>query len=1116
MGIGPSENPLSRGLRVYRSNRMEALVDALGDVLSTPLANPLSPECILVPGRGVAQWLSMRLCQRFGVWANPLYLFPRNFTTWALERVLGSRDEAVETLDRDRLIWVLFGTLRPELGRPEFEALRRYVQGDPNGVRYFDLCERIAFTFDRYAIYRPELLESWERGANLREKTNEEAPQLRLFAKPDDTQRWQPILWRALRAHPGTAHLGALERRFLRSLDKARRLSNLPARICSLGITHLPPSYTRILVALGAHVPVHLFQLEATERRAGDDSLEAARPSRSVPSELARTHNPLLASLGVLAGDFERVLSAELTRQEVAADSVALFQLPEGGSLLSQLQREISTDRAAAPAAALSAVSNDESIRIHDCHSPMREVEVLHAQLIDLLAKPKGIEPRDVIVMMPDVEVYAPLIEAVFQRGRNDPQRIPYSIADRSAERAAPVIDALERLFELADQRLTVSQVSDLLAREVIAQRFDISPREVEQMTRWLGQTNVRWGIDAEHRKLHGHPPALANTWRLGLERLLLGYAVHQPTPELLGEMLPAPSAEGIEALALGKLAEFVDTLFRQLGELGRAHPAAAWPAVVTEALEALSVNDADNAWQHQSVRDALTGLSEHAARAAYAEPVCSRAFARLLFDAVNAARAGSGFMVGGVTFCSMVPLRTIPFRVVCMMGLSDGEFPRHDVTTDFDLIASDPQGPRLGDRSARNEDRYLFLEAILSARERLIITYTGQSIRDNSALPPSVVLRELLDYLERYRPHGHADQPWLVRHPLQPFSPRYFDRSDPRLFSYESRPLTSQRPGPSGAAAPNFFPEPLPPPIRAPIALAELTRFFANPTAHLLERRLDLFLKDFTQELPDREPQELSPLEVFTAGDELLALILRDTPLDKAMRLVAAGGTLPLGAPGELAFLEISASALPIAECVRRAKARGPRPRLLVDAKLPTGRRVFGSLTDLFGPGVLHHQFARVRAKQLLSLWIQHLVFCWLSPAEAEAKSTLIGRPEKDTGRRVVEFRRVAEPAQHLETLVKRYDQGQALPLALFPTTSLLYAELVRNQKVDRGVEGQLQKSWEQELSEDVRLTRVFGSGTLLEEVRPLGAGHAGFEELALETFEPLLEHCSEPEEDT
>lgn len=1113
-------------LRIYRSNRMEKLAESLGDVLSEPPENPLSPECILVPGRGVAQWLNMQLCERFGIWANVLYLYPRNFVGWALDRVLGKPGEALEVIEPERLLWSVFSTLKPLLGRPEFETVQRYVAADSTEVRYFELCRRIAFTFDRYATYRPDMLHGWERPSRGSSDA-QGAPQLALFSGSQDTQGWQPVLWRALSERLGPVHTGALERRFLRSLQQNKRSTNLPGRISCVGVTHLPPSYTRILVALCRQVPVHMFQLCASEG-ASSAALPAPRGrSRGAAPRTATfreaRQNPLVQSLGALATEFESILGQELESQGVTSETAALFEGGVESTRLTRLQREILENRAPSPGPPLIPGSPaDESIRIHVCHSPMREVEVVHDQLMALLSSDAGLEPRDVVVMMPDVESYAPLIEAVFRRGSDDAYRVPYSIADRTVQTSAPVVDALERLFALGDQRLSAPQVLDLLALDVVAARFEITPQDLELATHWLTSTNVRWGIDAAHKDAHGHPRHDQNSWRLGLRRLFLGYALDTEEPGLVFDTLPAEGAEGTLAATLGRLSAFVETLFQHVAALAAPHPPEEWPTVVGAALEALCVSDEETAWQHQQLREALTLLQSRAAAAGYTEPIGGAALREILFEAVNSALPARGFLMGGVTFCSMVPLRTIPFRVVCMLGLGDGQLPRRELSTDFDLITHGPEGRRLGDRSRRSEDRYLFLEAILSARERLLITYTGQSIRDNAPLPPSVLVNELCDYLAASAPasvpRGLALEDIIVHHPLQAFSPRYFDKSDARLFSYAAHYVEGVEPrGPARVVATEFFPGPLPAEEQGSVlATQDLVRFYQNPAAYLLNRRLELFLREQDLEVPDREPQEISPLDKYTTGHQLLELLLSGVDAEQAKPIIRATGALPLGGPGDLDFMEIAACASGIAERVLEARRGGRRPPLHIEHALPSGRQLSGTLPESFGNGLLEYQFSRVRAKHLLGTWIRHLLYCWRAPGESASESSLIGRALSGNAVTHRRFLPVSDPARHLDALVARYDEGQTHPLCLFPSTSLLYAEEQRKKpKPESELKLSLEREWRAELGRDPHLVRIYGSHRPLSELEAGNPSPRAFEALALEVFAPLLDHLVAVEKD-
>jgi exodeoxyribonuclease V gamma subunit len=419
-----------------------------------------------------------------------------------------------------------------------------------------------------------------------------------------------------------------------------------------------------------------------------------------------------------------------------------------------------------------------------------------------------------------------------------------------------------------------------------------------------------------------------------------------------------------------------------------------------------------------------------------------------------------------------------------------------------------------VGDRSRRSEDRYLFLEALVSARERLIVTYTGQSIRDNAALPPSVLVSELCDQLALLCPAAPGEDPLaavVVRHPLQAFSPRYFDARDARLFSYADHYAAGAAATRAGLA-PAFFESPLPaPPAADALGVSDLVRFYQNPTAHLLNRRLELFLRERDLDVPDREPQELSGLDRYAAGHELLDLMLDDVPAERAKELILATGALPLGSPGELDFLDIHASASLIAEQVQSARQGTPRPAISVEQRLPSGRLLLGNLSESFGAGLVEHQFARVRAKHLLGFWIRHLMLCWLTPPDERLSSCLIGRPPDGPGVVRHELSRVADPAGVLDALVARYDEGQQLPLRLFPSTSRLFAEQYgKKQKPGWDLASQVLREWRREANDDPHLSRVFIIDRQLHGPFDVAPGQTPFEVLALEVFGPLLEHLT------
>lgn len=1132
-------------MKVYRSNRVEALLDALTEVLREPAAGPLRPEPVMVHSRAMAVWLSMRLAERFDGWVGGAFPFPRRFVQELFTAVLGDRAEATAGFERGRLLWSVLAALPELVPTPPFEELRRYMADDPRGQARFQLAQRIAETLDRYVVYRPRMVLGWDDG---------------------EEDHWQARLWRTIVARQGADHPPALARDVFRRLEAGDYdREALPPRVCVFGVSTLPPFYVQVLGALSRHVPVHLFALSPSqefwaELRSGRQALRALRehalgqPWAGAPTlPLADQGNPLLASFGAVGRDFQLVLEREVDYEEAEA---SLYREPPTRTMLGQLQSDVlhlrhrgsehpdETDPSRTPPPRV-IEPDDRSITFHACHSPMREVEVLHDQLLDLLAGPfrspaggdpppgpgsHGIAPHQIVVLMTDVETYAPLVEAVFEREHREGSFIPYCIADRSVRAESPTIEAFHRLLGLVGSRITVSEILDLLAVEAVHTHFDITAEDLDVITEWVGASGVRWGVDGQHRGEHGQPRYEQNTWRFGLQRLLLGYGLPGGNRQTFAGVLPYDEIEGQDAELLGKLAEFCERLFTHLAELDRPRTPRAWQEALTALADDMLSTAGLAAWEHQQLRRALEGLVSDAEAAGFDGTLPMESMRAVVEERLEEERPAERFLAGGVTFCAMLPMRTIPFQVVCMLGMSDGAFPRAGRTVGFDLMA---QRPRPGDRSRRADDRYLFLEALLAARQRVIITYVGQSIQDNSDLPPSVAVSELLDVLdEGFRARaGSLRQQLVLRHPMQPFSPRYFGADpDPRLFSYAvayedgARALHGGR---RGKPRIELFDDVLPPPDAEeqarPLELDRLVRFFQQPAAELLKRRLGINLGEWVRDRSDREPMELDQLEQWKAGTEILEHRLDDLPALRSRELLRAMGLLPLGAAGDSLYEAIALDTDPIAAVARRMRVGSRLPNLSLDLSLPTLRLV-GQLDRRWPTAMVRAQYGFVRAKHLLDAWIRHLALCALRPDDQAPRTVLVGRPTRPGGARVCRLQPVADAEQRLDELARLYLAGQQRPLLLFPRASLAYVQTLRDKHDEAEARLAARGEWADRSfgeGEDPHLARIFG------DLDPLAEGFSlldpsvhspmlggDFAALSRRVFTPLLDHLQEGEE--
>ncbi|HMJ14688.1 MAG TPA: exodeoxyribonuclease V subunit gamma [Polyangiaceae bacterium] len=1109
-------------VHIYRSNRMELLTAELIRFIAEPLANPLAPERFVVQGRGMALYLMMEIARRLGVCANTQFDYPRHFVTQALDSVLGASSGSAPPLDRTGLRWLVLAELDAQLSHPDFARLRDFLADDPQGLKRLGLATRIAQAFDQYLTYRPELIRAWETHPG-----DDSLPR---------EQRWQPLLWRALCERSTLTHLPAQEARFHQALATSARFSNLPERVCVFGVSTLPPLYVRLLGALASRVDVRLFLLSPCQEFWADLPAERRSAQRAPMefSEFDSTH-PLLASLGKLGADFQTLLSQELERIGIAAIEHELYQASDASSLLGRAQNDIlylgAESQGSANAAAAPRDPSDDSLTFHSCHSPMRQVQVLHDQLLAIMSREPDVLARDIIVMMPDVETFAPYIEAVFARHLSDKDFIPYQIADRSLYRQSPLVDAFLRILRQVGGRAKASEVLDLLALPPVAAKFGLAQEQVEKLARWVTESNIRWGVDAEHRARQDQPETDANTWRFGLARLFVGYAAASHGRTLFNGVLPYDEIEGQDASLLGTLAEFSARLFETLSTLDRARPLEDWQTALGSVLEKLLLLEGPYAWQAQKVRAALARLRELASSAGFSGELSTAAITRLLEEELDETEHARGFLAGGVTFSALVPMRSIPFKVVCLLGMNEESFPRRDTFIDFDLTrtSQDTGGvTRTGDRSRRDDDRYLFLEALVSARRRLLILFTGQSIRDNARVPPSVLVSELLEHVsERLADGGDVRQALWIEHPLQPFSVRYFDGTDPRLFSYRASYCEGARSlrAETEQAAPLIdapLPDPEAPVTEPLIALGELLRFFEGPVRYLLNRRLHVYLSEHEIDIPDREPWELSKLDEWSIGRALLALEL-DPVRTSSYELVRASGELPLGSPGRFIHDVLLQNAEPIAQRVLALAGGKPLPSVAVDVTLPGPVRLSGVLGERWAAGQILAQYSRVSGKHLLNAWIRHLALCSAEPA-AVPRTVLIGRPRESRVQEPFEsfeFGEVQDPQRELVRLVDLYRKGCSQPLLLFPKSSFEYAfKLHQKQDRERALIAAT-ASWRQtgatgELLGEVtepHLQRVFG------EIYEPGAQapfpvppELGFEALAEAVFAPLLAHLTRP----
>ena len=1073
-------------ITLHTSNRLELLADRLAAQMARPLSNPLAQEVIVVQSRGMERWLAMALAGRLGVWANCRYPFP-NALAWEAFRAVLPEIPEENPLAPERTAWRLMELIPPLIGEPAFLPLAHYLADDPGGLKLYQLASQVADLFDQYTLFRPEMLDGWETGRDC------------------DRCRWQAILWRLLVGRAGGRHRGSLLREFCRTMAGSAPLpASLPERIAVFGIPALPRYHSEILSALAGRTEVHLFLLNPCSEHWFQIVSEGEKSRRLVHSTLAgsdaylESGNPLLASLGRQGRDFFDLLYDSAPLDEGEGGS---FVAPEGDGLLHRLQGDILSlvDATERRAERPQIAPDDCSLQIHSCHSPLREIEVLHDRLLALFEAHPGLTPRDVVVMIPRIDEYAPYISAVFGGGE-ERRSIPFSIADRSVTGAGSLVRAFLALLDLAESRCGASQVLDLLAHPAIARRFELSVDDLATVRRWVTESGIRWGVDGEDRGREGLPPFAENSWRAGLERLLLGYALPGAGLTLYRDILPYDDLEGSEARLLGGLVAFTDALFGLKEAFARPRRPQEWAAYLRTLLERFFSVD-DRLLGEQTQLTAAFAELGRATEAGFTGSIGPAVVRSWLNRQLERDKGLHGFLGGGVTFCAMLPMRSIPFRVVALVGMNDGLFPRQNRPPGFDLMAA---APRRGDRSIRDEDRYLFLEAILSARDCLYLGYVGQSSRDNGILPPSVLVSELLDYVERSSmvagvpEAGQREavrQRLVTRHHLHPFHPAYFREGAGRLFSYSAencRAAQTRQQGGEPAGFLDGLPLPLPADLPETIPLERLIAFLRSPAEHFLRNRLGIRLERVAAPMEDREPFAVDGLDDYLLANELVEQLLAGNDADRLGPVFRGRGLLPPGGQGRVAFGKLRSRAEQFTRQVAPLVAQEPLHPL--DAALPVGSRLLAGRIDGIRPaGLVRYRCARLKARDLLSLWVEHLVLNAVAPAGYPLRSRLVMR---DASR---SFAPVPGAAELLAALAELYLQGLCAPLPFFPETSL--ALCLHPDRPVKAVAVWSGSSHSRGEGEDPAFDRCFG------RIDPAGiCTSPGCGELAMAIYGPLL----------
>ncbi len=993
---------------LYPGNKLETLAECYCRTVGSAVRpDPLERETVIVQTQGMASYLRQYIAAFCGAAVNIEMPFPNGFIEKLLLANTGGFAAARQYFSQEYMAWEIFSILNRR-APGEFPELEAYLSGDNGALHLWQLSGRVAALFDRYQIYRYQ---------------DEHFPL--------HGNSWQARLWNELRRIYGKSKLECF-REFLGSREKIR---NLPRRITVFGVGSLPPLYLEMFFKAAQETELHFFYLTPCQeyweevrsvrelRRRGEDACEV------------EVGNPLLASWGESGRElFANLLDKQDVMPYLSSEEALFtpYTVPdEKGDILHRLQQDIldMTDRREMPEEITTA--GDTSLEILNCHAPKREVEILHDKLLMLLDSGK-VELRNIIVMAPDINDYYPYIDAVFSRG---PLKNCYTVSDRDLHTGCGIGDVFLRLLDLYSSRLTVPEVMQLLRTPVIGAAFGVAEDDIETLNRYWDAARVCWGSDgADHERFCG--VAFEEfSWGNAIDRMFTLFASGAHGAEQSMDDLPQLREGDMELF--GRFCRFLRMIRQLRRSLRENRDLASWMELMQRMLNGFfATSEPEDNSELAELRKFFSDKSFIAGKLQISGDFPVTVIIDIVKKFLDSVRDSFSFLRGKITFCSLTPLRSIPADVIAVLGLDEAAFPRRDVTLGFDLMSYKILP---GDRSAAREDRYLFLEALMSARKNFWCFYNGRSRRNGKTLMPSPVLGELLDYLRQSYP-GFQE----TMHHLQPFSREYFEVGSPlRSCSKEDFQVAKLL-----ASPPKEFPSGRLVESAGPgctdiehVELEALIKWAGDPAGYLLANHHDI---RFAIPAVSREREVLTVNALngrYQLDRNIAEMESADFSEEESLAALRRNNMLPPGSAGRNAFYKELAMIRQLPEAWRQEYYSQERLALKFEHGTMKLSGIFECSSLLDKQKILF--FSSCKHKFIAEALIRHHALCMIS--DVETVTTSLMTMEKDRWKETV-WRspgKGAESREFWETLSALLPGGNQRVPALFPKT--LY-ELAKN----------------------------------------------------------------------
>lgn len=978
--------------RIVKGNRLEKLADLLAvKLLHQESGDPfLSPE-IVVPNLDTARWLQLHIAEKNGFAGNIRYMLPAE---WQWDQIRKLYTDLPKSLpaDAEPMKWAIYAILKGTDLVQEYPHIHRFAEKQEGSMKDQALLRfsaQISSMFDQYIIYRPEMVLRWQGG-----KINEE-------------EQWQAKLWNSLqeiwrergsegihfRKNKAELWSDGLEKIRSGDIETGKRL-----HVFNPGL--LPEPVVRMLKAVGDRTDVTIYMISAHQ---------------------PEPENPLLVSLGE-----EMAATTALCRQTgFEEESLPPPDFPD--SDLGRIQRSVAEN---CRHTGLEKGTLPEGIRIHSCHSELREAETLHRYLLGLFSSRPDLNPDDVLVVMPDTQRYESAIHAVFGHSNDGLPQIPYHAGSTASAGEYALHRSFLMLLSLPGSRFRFQDVMDLFQTPAVLEKAGLIDDESARVKRWMEENHVTWGADDSHRRESGQPGGSPRTWQAAVRRVWLGQLLPAPAGDTFDGELCYHSLSGTaEYEVWAGFASFLSALtdFREATK--RSLSSAEWVDQVEHLIQNVFSKKSLESLEYSQISRSLKTIRDVAELSGFSEKVTWKLFADELKKLADTQRPAGARFTRGVTFSTMVPVRSMPFRVIAMIGLNESDFPRTPTAPGFDLMA---RFPKPTERNRKNEDRNLFLESILSSKEEFYISYIGRSRQDNEAIPPSPIVGEWLEFLSGET--GIKPEKLIREEPLTIFSPDHFRKGEIAPELHRTSALSILTPGerPEGLVIDEDDGDEEED-VQA-TDLSDLTSFVRLPVRHFVTRTLGAVIPSSEEEKPEFQ---LNALERHILFRKVFDWVLSERDDSALLEMVKQSGIVPEGWPGEQEVQSLIRSAGVALNPIRDA---GFEPNITsIDVDIRTNLfDLSGSVTSFSEDRFLDIKISSLSGKLLTESWISHIV--WNLSKGTDTLSTLCCELKKGDPK-LVRFTMPESPEEVLGELIDLYREGQIRPLRFFPSTLYEYA---------------------------------------------------------------------------